>query len=51
MRTCRIVDSTVPIDHWVKLKESIKRDKYIDFAREVEKPCNMKVMMIPIEIG
>ena len=32
--TCRIVDITVPTDHRVKLKESEKRDKYIDLARD-----------------
>ena len=32
--TCRIVDFAVPADHRVKLKESEKRDKYLDLARE-----------------
>ena len=36
-RTCRIVDFAVPVDHWVKLKESEKRDKYQDLARELKK--------------
>ena len=31
-RTCRIVDFAVSADHWVKLKESEKRDKYLDLA-------------------
>ena len=35
----------------VKLKESEKRDKYIDFAKELKKLWNMKVMVIPIVIG
>ena len=34
-RTCRIVDVTVPPDYRVKLKESEKRDKYLDLAREM----------------
>ena len=33
----RIVDFAVPVDHRVKLKESEKRDKYVDFARELKK--------------
>ena len=35
-RTGRIVDFAVPADHWVKLKESIKRDKYLELARELK---------------
>ena len=33
-RTCKIVDFAVPADHRVKLKESEKKDKYLDLARE-----------------
>ena len=47
-RTCRIVDFAVPADHRVKLKESQKKDKYSDLARELKKPWNMKVTFIPI---
>ena len=36
-------------DQRVKLKESEKRDKYLDLARELKKLWNMKV--IPIVIG
>ena len=32
-RTSRLVDFAVPADHWVKLKESKKRDRYLDPAR------------------
>ena len=32
-RTCKIVDFAVLADHRVKLKESEKKDKYLDFAR------------------
>ena len=42
-RTCRIVDFAVAAVHWVKLKESGKRDKYLDLARELK-----KVTVIPI---
>ena len=35
---------TVTIDHKVKLKESTKKDKYLDFARE------LKVTFIPVVI-
>ena len=50
-RTCRIADFAIPADHRVKLKESKKRDKYPDLARELKKLWNMKVMVIPIVIG
>ena len=33
-RTCRIGDFAVQADNRVKLKESEKRDKYLDLARE-----------------
>ena len=50
-RTSRTVDFAVPADHRVKLKESEKRDKYRDFARELKKMWNMKVTIIPIVTG
>ena len=39
------MDLAVPVDHRVKIKESEKRDKYLDIAREVWK---LRVMVIPI---
>ena len=36
-RTCKIVDFTVLADHRKKLKESEKKDKYIDLARQLKK--------------
>ena len=36
-RICKIVDFAVPADHWIKLKECEKKDKYIDVARERKK--------------
>ena len=48
MRTCRIVDFTVPAGHRRKLKEYEKRDKYYDLAREL---WNKKVTIILIVIG
>ena len=50
-RTCRIVDFAVPTDHWVKLKERKKKDKYQDLAWEVKKLWDMKMTVIPIVIG
>ena len=26
----------VPADHWIKIKENEKRDKYLDLARELK---------------
>ena len=31
------MDFAVPVDHWVKLKQSENRDKYLDLAREQKK--------------
>ena len=36
-RTCRIMEFAVPADHWVNLKESEKKDKYLDLSRELKK--------------
>ena len=36
-KTYKIVDFAVPADHKTKMKESEKRDKYIDLARELKK--------------
>ena len=36
-RICSIVDVAVPADHRIKLKECEKKDKYLDFARELKK--------------
>ena len=49
-RTCKTVDFSVPADLRIKLKECEKKDKYLDFAREL-KLCNMKVSVVPIVIG
>ena len=35
-KSCRIVNFVFPADHRVKLKESEKRDKYVDLARELK---------------
>ena len=51
MRICRIVNFAVPADHRVKLKESEKRVKYLDLARELKNLWNMKVTITPIVIG
>ena len=48
-RTCKIVDFAVPADHRIKLKESEKKDKYHDLARELKKLWNMTI--IPIVFG
>ena len=47
-KICKIVDFALPADHRIKLKEYEKRDKYLDFARELKKLWNMKVTIIPI---
>ena len=50
-RTCRIVDLAVLAEQRIELKECEKRDKYLDLARKLKKPWNMKVTIIPIVIG
>ena len=50
-RTCKIVDFAVQADHRIKLKECEKKDKYLELARELIKPWNMQVTIIPIVIG
>ena len=45
------MDFAVPVDHRINLKECQKKDKYLDLARELKKPWNMKVTIVPIVIG
>ena len=45
------MDFALKTDHRVKLKENEKKDKYLDFARELKKHWNMKVTLILIVIG
>ena len=50
-RSCKIDDFAVPADRRIKQKESEKKDKYLDLARELKKLWNMQVKIIPIVIG
>ena len=50
-RICKIVDFAVPADHRINRKESEKKDKYLDLARELKKLWNMKVTIVPFVIG
>ena len=36
-RTCCLVDFAIPADHYVKIKENEKKDKYLDLARKLKK--------------
>ena len=45
------MDFAVPADHWVKLNENEKREKYLDFAGQLKNLWNMKVTLKPIVIG
>ena len=51
MRICKIVDFAVPADHRINLKESEKKDKYLELARYLKKLWNMKATIVPIVIG
>ena len=44
-RTCKIVDFAVPADHRIKLKESEKKNKCLNIARELKKLWNMFVCL------
>ena len=50
-RTCWMVDFAAPADYRIKLKGSVKWDKYQNLARELKKLRNMKVSVIPIVVG
>ena len=50
-KICKIVEFAGPADHRIKLKESEKKDKYLDLARESKNLWNMKVTFVPIVIG
>ena len=50
-RICKIIDFAVPADHKINLKESEKKDKYLDLARELKKLWNMKVTIVLTVIG
>ena len=45
------MDFAVPADHRVKLKESEKKEKYLDLDRELKQPWNMKVTFISVING
>ena len=47
----KIVNFPVPADHRIILKESEKKDKYLDLARELKRLWNMKVTIVQIVIG
>ena len=44
-RTWYLVDFAIPLDNRVKIKESKKKYKYLDLARELKKLGNMKMMV------
>ena len=46
--TCQLVDFGLLVDVRVEIKESEKRNKYLDLAREQKKMWNMKVTVITI---
>ena len=50
-RICKIVDFAVSADHRINLKESEKKDNYLDLARELKKLWNMKITIVPIVFG
>ena len=43
-----LMDLAVPADHWLTVKESEKKNKFLDLARDKRKLWNMKVIVIPV---
>ena len=50
-KNCQIVDLTIPVDHRVKIKEKIKREKYLDLAKGLKMLWHVKVVVIQIVNG
>ena len=50
-RNCPIVNFNIPAKYRVNFKESKKRHKYLDQAREVIDPQKKKVTVIPVVIS
>ena len=48
---CQIIDFAIPYDTRVDDKEVEKIDKYLDLARELKKVWNVKVTLVPLEVG
>ena len=44
------MDLAIPANHRVKLKESEKKDKYLDLTRELKKMRNMKVTEVQMQL-
>ena len=40
-----------PANHWVKIKESKKKNKYLNLAKELKKLWSMKVTVMPMLVG
>ena len=47
MRNCQIVEFVVLADHLIKLKESVKRDKYQDLTIELKSYQLLLVILLP----
>ena len=45
-KTCLLVDFAVTADHRMKIKESKKIDKYLNFARELKKTNKLRNMRV-----
>ena len=45
------MDFALLADHRIKLKESEKKNKYLNLARELKTLWNMKVTITPIVVG
>ena len=50
-KTCGLEDFALPADHGRKLKESQKKDKYLNISWKRKNLWNIKVTDVSIEIG
>ena len=50
-RTWRTADFAVAVDHRLEIKESEKKDNYLDLTKAPRKLQNMKLTVIPIVVG
>ena len=46
-----LVDFYFLTDHGMKMKKIVKVNKYLDLAKELKKPQDMKVTVIPVVVG
>ena len=49
--TCKLIDTTVPSDRNIALKEIEKKSKYKDLELEIQRMWHMRTIVIPVVVG